>query len=155
MLADTLEIFKNADLVLLFSTIGLIFILLIVIYRSPLLAIIPLIAAIIVYQMIDRSLGLFGKWGLEIKSQSLSIMSILLFAALTDYALFIFARYKEELQKREDKYESMKQAMRKVGEPIFFSGSTVLASMFMLFLQYITVTVTLHHYFLLRLLSLF
>ncbi|WP_242144667.1 MULTISPECIES: MMPL family transporter [unclassified Bacillus cereus group] len=131
--ADTLEIFKNADMILLFSTIGLIFVLLIVIYRSPLLAIIPLIAAIIVYQVIDRSLGLFGKWGLEIKSQSLSIMSILLFAALTDYALFIFARYKEELQKREDKYESMKQAMRKVGEPIFFSGSTVLASMFMLF----------------------
>ncbi|MED4712030.1 MMPL family transporter [Bacillus pseudomycoides] len=131
--ADTLEIFKNADVVLLLSTIGLIFVLLIMIYRSPLLAVIPLIAAIIVYQVIDRTLGLFGKFGLEIKSQSLSIMSILLFAALTDYALFIFARYKEELQKREDKYESMKQAMRRVGEPIFFSGSTVLASMLMLF----------------------
>jgi len=131
--ADTLEIFKNADVVLLLSTIGLIFVLLIMIYRSPLLAVIPLIAAIIVYQVIDRTLGLFGKFGLEIKSQSLSIMSILLFAALTDYALFTFARYKEELQKREDKYESMKQAMRRVGEPIFFSGSTVLASMLMLF----------------------
>ncbi|MBO1579470.1 MMPL family transporter [Bacillus sp. XF8] len=131
--ADTLEIFKNADVILLLSTIGLIFVLLIIIYRSPLLAIIPLIAAIIVYQVIDRSLGLFGKFGLEIKSQSLSIMSILLFAALTDYALFIFARYKEELQRREDKYESMKQAMRRVGEPILFSGSTVLASMLMLF----------------------
>lgn len=131
--SDTIAIFSNADIVLLLSTIGLILVLLIIIYRSPLLAIIPLLAAGIVYQVVDRTLGFFGKLGLEIESQSLSIMSILLFAALTDYALFIFSRFKEELKKEENKYTAMRKAMDQVGEPILFSASTVLAAMLILF----------------------
>src|SRR5690625_2782757 len=46
---DTTSLFKNADFVLMISTIVLIFILLIVIYRSPLLAIAPLLIAALVY----------------------------------------------------------------------------------------------------------
>lgn len=131
--ADTLELFSKADIVLLLSTVGLILVLLILIYRSPLLAILPLLAAGLVYQVVDRVLGLLGKSGLVIESQSLSIMSILLFAALTDYALFVFGRYKEELRKHESKHTAMKNAMAGVGEPIAFSASTVLAAMLVLF----------------------
>ena len=90
--SDTITIFSNADLVLLFSTIGLILILMIFIYRSPLLAVIPLLIAGIVYQVVDRFLGWFAKLGwIEVESQALSIMMILLFAALTDYSLFVFS----------------------------------------------------------------
>lgn len=131
--ADTLELFSKADVVLLLSTVGLILVLLIVIYRSPLLAILPLLAAGLVYQVVDRTLGLLGKSGLVIETQSLSIMSILLFAVLTDYALFIFSRYKEELRKHESKHTAMKNAMTGVGKPIAFSASTVLAAMLVLF----------------------
>lgn len=133
--ADTLELFSKADVVLLLSTVGLILILLIVIYRSPLLAILPLLAAGLVHQVVDCTLGLLGKSGLVIESQSLSIMSILLFAALTDYALFVFARYKEELRKHESKHTAMKNAMAGVGEPIAFSACTVLAAMLVLFVS--------------------
>ncbi|WP_124727289.1 MMPL family transporter [Staphylospora marina] len=133
--SDTIALFSNADLVLLFSTIGLILILLIVIYRSPLLAIIPLLVAGIVHQVTDRLLGLMGKNGVfEIESQSLSIMSILLFAALTDYSLLVFARFREELKKHEDKFVAMKEAMKQVWEPVFFSAGTVLAAMLVLFI---------------------
>ena len=38
---DTVKLFESADLKLLFATIGIILVLLIAIYRSPLLAIIP------------------------------------------------------------------------------------------------------------------
>lgn len=132
--SDTIAIFSNADLVLLFATIGLILILMIVIYRSPLLAIIPLLIAGIVYQVVDRFLGWFAKLGwLEVDSQALSIMMILLFAALTDYSLFVFSRFREELKKEENKYTAMRRAMGQVGEPIFFSGGTVLAAMLVLF----------------------
>src|SRR5690606_28693567 len=57
----------------------------------------------------------------------------LLFAVITDYALFIVARFREELRQREDKYEAMTVAMKKVSEPIFYSGSTVIAAMLVLF----------------------
>lgn len=132
--SDTIEIFSNADLVLLFSTIGLILVILIVIYRSPLLALLPLVVAGIVYQGVDRLLGWGAKNGwFVVEGQAASIMTILLFAALTDYCLFIVARYREELQKNESKFIAMNQAMQNVGEAIFFSGGTVLIAVVCLF----------------------
>lgn len=132
--ADTISLFKNADLVLILATVGLIFIILIVIYRSPLLAITPLIIAGIVYGAVDRILGLAGKndW-FAVDSSAVSIMLVLLFAVLTDYSLFVFSRYREELRKNESKYESMQEAMYHVSEPIFFSGGTVFLAMLTLF----------------------
>ncbi|MFK7696638.1 MMPL family transporter [Paenibacillus sp. HJGM_3] len=132
--ADTTNLFKNADFVLMFATVGLILVILIVIYRSPLLAVIPLVIAGVVYQVVDRLIGLAGKNGLFlIDKQSLSIMMILLFAVLTDYCLFVFSRYREELRKGSGKYEAMGEAMKHVGEPILFSGGTVLMAMLTLF----------------------
>lgn len=130
---DTLDLFSRADLVLIFSTVGIILVLLVIIYRSPLLALIPLLAAGIVYQVVMQILGLFGSLGLVISNQTVSIMSILLFAAVIDYSLFVFSRFREELKKEENKFTSMKNAINRVGSPIFFSGGTVLAAMLVLF----------------------
>ncbi|WP_369826980.1 MMPL family transporter [Geobacillus sp. 46C-IIa] len=131
--ADTLELFSRADVVLMLSTVGLILVLLIIIYRSPLLALIPLVVAAFVYELVVQLLGLLGRGGLVISKQTVSIMSILLFAAITDYSLFIFSRYREELKRYENKWEAMKQAMRETGLPVLFSGGTVLAAMLVLF----------------------
>lgn len=118
---------------MLLATIAIILILLVVIYRSPLLAFIPLLATVIVYQVVNQSVALLGAGGLEINNQTTSIMSILLFAAVIDYSLFVFSRYREELNKHESKYTAMQQAMRANGEPVFFAGGTVLAAMLVLF----------------------
>jgi putative drug exporter of the RND superfamily len=133
IVADMIGIFARADIVLLLGTMGLIFVLLILIYRSPLLALVPLLGAGIVYEVVNKTIGLFGSAGMKIETQSTSIMSILLFAALTDYSLFIVARFKEELKKEENKFTAMKRAMEEVTEPILYSGGTVLASMLVLF----------------------
>ncbi|WAA08963.1 MMPL family transporter [Fervidibacillus albus] len=130
---DSLDLFSRADLVLILSTVALIFVLLIIIYRSPLLALIPLMAAGVVYEIVMGIIGYMGKMGLDISKQTLSIMSILLFAAVIDYSLFVFSRYREELKSDENKFEAMKVAMRETGMPVFFSGGTVLAAMLVLF----------------------
>lgn len=133
--ADTISLFRNADFVLMIATIGLIFIILIAIYRSPLLAITPLIIAGIVYGLVDRLIGLAGKneW-FAVDSSAVSIMLVLLFAVLTDYSLFVFSRYREELRKQHSKYDSMREAIHHVSEPIFFSGGTIFLAMLTLFL---------------------
>ncbi|WOV86665.1 MMPL family transporter [Sporosarcina oncorhynchi] len=132
--ADAIELFSQADLVLLLSTIGLILVLLLVIYRSPLLTLIPLIGAAIVYAVVDRVIGLSASAGwFTVESQALSIMTILLFAVVTDYSLLIFSRYREELKKHESVNEAMRETMRHVREPIFFSGSTIVLGMATLF----------------------
>lgn len=130
---DSLDLFSRADVVLILSTVGLILVLLIVIYRSPLLAFIPLLAAVFVYEVVNQILGIMGKAGLVLSNQTLSIMSILLFAAMIDYSLFVFSRYREELTNHESKFDAMKEAMRETGMPVFFSGGTVLAAMLVLF----------------------
>jgi putative drug exporter of the RND superfamily len=130
---DTVKLFEQADVVLLMATIGIILILLIAIYRSPLLAFIPLLATVIVYQIVNQSIAFMGAAGLEINNSTTSIMSILLFAAVIDYSLFVFSRYREELLKHESKFTAMKHAMHAVGEPVFFAGGTVLAAMLILF----------------------
>lgn len=130
---DTLKLFEQADFVLLVATIGIILLLLIVIYRSPLLAIIPLLATAIVYQVVNQVVALMGAGGLEINNSTTSIMSILLFAAVIDYSLFVFSRFREELNHYESKYEAMKYAMRATGEPVFLAGGTVFAAMLVLF----------------------
>lgn len=118
--SDTIELFSQADVVLLLATVGIIFVLLIVIYRSFILAIIPLIGAGIVYGVVDRVIGLTGKFtSITIENQALSIMMILLFAVITDYSLLLYARYKEE--------QDMKVALARTRETILFSGGTILA----------------------------
>ncbi|WP_330949729.1 MMPL family transporter [Virgibacillus sp. MG-45] len=132
--ADTITLFKNGDFVLMAATVVLIFILLILIYRSPLLAITPLIIAGLVYGVVDRILGMAGKFEwFAVDSSAVSIMLVLLFAVLTDYSLFVFSRYREKLSQIESKYDSMSQAMYHVAEPIFFSGGTIFLAMLTLF----------------------
>ncbi|OAS19884.1 MMPL family transporter [Paenibacillus oryzisoli] len=132
--SDTIMLFKKADFVLMLATLGIILIILIVIYRSPLLALLPLVIAGMVYAVVDRVIGLAGKMGwIFVEKQSLSIMMILLFAVLTDYCLFIIARYRIALRSTDSKYDAMSKAFSNVAEPIFFSGGTVLIAMLTLF----------------------
>ncbi len=132
--ADTISLFRNADFVLMLATVVLIFILLILIYRSPLLALTPLVIAGIVYGVVDRILGLAGKNGwFTVDSSAISIMLVLLFAVLTDYSLFVFSRYREELKRKESKYDAMGEAIYHISEPIVFSGGTVFLAMLTLF----------------------
>ncbi|MFC4408811.1 MMPL family transporter [Chungangia koreensis] len=133
--ADAVELFSKADVVLLLMTVGLILVLLLVIYRSPLLAFIPLIGAGILYVVVDKLIGLFASFGWFVtESQALSIMMILLFAVVTDYSLLVFSRFREELLKTEDVNGAMREAVRRVAEPIIFSGSTILLGVLTLFL---------------------
>ncbi|WP_138755977.1 MMPL family transporter [Paenibacillus sinopodophylli] len=128
--ADTISLFRNADIVLMLATVLLILMILLVIYRSPLLALVPLMLAGAVYAVVDRLLGLAGQNGwFVVDKQALSIMMILLFAVLTDYCLFIFSRYREELASGASKHNAMQKAMERMAEPIVFSGGTVLAAM--------------------------
>ncbi|MDM5299990.1 MMPL family transporter [Bacillus pumilus] len=130
---DTVKLFESADLKLLFATIAIILVLLIGIYRSPLLAIIPLFATVVVYQVVNQIVALLGAGGLEINNSTTSIMSILLFAAVIDYSLFVFSRYREELNHHENQFEAMKVAMRATAKPVLFAGGTVFAAMIILY----------------------
>jgi RND superfamily putative drug exporter len=130
IIADAVKIFSATDVKLLLATISLVLVLLIILYRSPILALFPLIAVGWVLQVVDALIGFAGKVALfGVSQQATSIMTVLLFGAGTDYTIFIASRYREELLHTQDKYQAMQQTMRAVGEAITSSAGTVIVAL--------------------------
>lgn len=123
--ADAIKVFEGINGTLLFAAVGLVFILLILIYRSPLFWFFPLLAVILA-EISSRAFG-YGltEIGVTVNGQSSSIGSILVLGAGTDYALLLVSRYREELARHEDKHEAMALALQAAGPAILASGLTV------------------------------
>lgn len=122
---DATELFSQADITLLVTTVLLVLVLLIVLYRSPILAIVPLISVGIAYGLISPLLGFMANQGwIEVDAQAISIMTVLLFGAGTDYCLFLISRYRDELQLEVNKYTALQQAIANSGSAIMMSALT-------------------------------
>jgi RND superfamily putative drug exporter len=132
--ADAIEVFEGINGTLLLAALSLVIFLLIVIYRSPMFFLIPLVAVIFA-EFLSRSLG-YGltELGVTVNGQSSSIMSVLVLGAGTDYALLLVSRYREELHHTVDKHEAMRTALASAGPAIFASAATVIAALFCLML---------------------
>ena len=127
--ADAIEVFENINGTLLLSAALLVIVLLILIYRSPIFFLIPLVAVMFA-EIASRSVGYgISEFGVTINGQSSSIMSVLVLGAGTDYALLIVARYREELHNFEDRHEAMAAAMRSAGPAVLASAATVIAAL--------------------------
>ncbi|MDF2723157.1 MAG: rane protein [Paenibacillus sp.] len=135
---DATALFKNADVSLLIATVLLVLILLLAIYRSPILAFIPLIAVGFAYGVVGPILGWMAKMGwIVVDSQAISIMTVLLFGAGTDYCLFLVARFRQLLTVEANKWTALKQAITGASGAIAMSGFTVVLSLAaLLFAQY-------------------
>ncbi len=135
ILADLVNIFVGADVKLLLTTVLLVLVLLAVIYRSPLLALLPIISVGWVLTIVNAILGFAAKAQLfPIGQQPTSIMQVLLFGAGTDYTIFIVARLREELRHEPDRQVALQTTMRGVGEAITSSAGTVILGLLTLVL---------------------
>jgi putative drug exporter of the RND superfamily len=132
--ADAIEVFEGINGTLLLAALSLVIFLLIVIYRSPMFFLIPLLAVVFA-ETLSRSLG-YGltELGVTVNGQSSSIMSVLVLGAGTDYALLLVSRYREELHHTVDKHEAMRTALASAGPAILASAATVIAALFCLLL---------------------
>lgn len=134
---DAVSLFSNADITLLIATVLIVFILLIGLYRSPILALVPLVAVGIAYGLISPLLGfLAGKGWIVVDGQAISIMTVLLFGAGTDYCLFLVSRYRDELKQHEDKYVALNKAITGTGGAIMMSSISTVIGMLALGLAY-------------------
>lgn len=130
VLTDLVTIFSSVDLTLLLTTVSLVFVLLILLYRAPLLALLPLLAVSLALQVANTLLAFGAQAGLfTVGQMSANIATVLIFGAGTDYGLFIASRFREELQQTQDKHAAMRQTMRAVGEAITSSAGTVIVAL--------------------------
>lgn len=124
-LADLIKVFGAIDTTLLIATALVVAVILIFVYRSPFLWLIPLIAAgialstasAIVYVLADNDV-------LVLNGQSQGILTVLVFGAGTDYSLLLVSRYREELHHHREHIDAIRRAIRGTVEPIVASGAT-------------------------------
>jgi RND superfamily putative drug exporter len=127
--ADATKVFEGVNTTLLYATASLVLVLLIVIYRSPVFWILPLVSVLFA-ELTVRGLGtLMAEAGVLINGQTGGILLVLVFGAGTDYALLLTARYREELRRREDRHEAMRVAVTSAGPAILASAGTVVAAL--------------------------
>jgi RND superfamily putative drug exporter len=134
--ADLFDAFGSIDTTLLRTTLIVVAIILILVYRSPILWIIPLFTAasalafatMIVYYLAKADL-------IDLNGQTQGILDVLVLGAATDYALLLISRYREELHHHQSRFDAMRRALRGVVEPIVASGSTVIAGLMVLLLS--------------------
>lgn len=127
---DATDLFKSADFKLMTATVLLILVLLLVIYRSPILAVVPIIVVGIAYLVISPALGAFVEQGWITKdAQAIAIMLVLLFGAGTDYCLFLITRYRDILLDEENKFVALSKAFSQSAGAIFMSAATVMVGL--------------------------
>ena len=128
--ADSFEAFSGIDSTLLLAALGIVILILLVTYRSPVLWILPIFSVVV---SLGTSLGLvyfLAKYAdLTVNGQSQAILSILVIGAGTDYALLLVARYREELRRHDDRHEAMAFALHRAAPAILASAATVAVGM--------------------------
>jgi RND superfamily putative drug exporter len=128
--ADAAEAFSGIDTNLLFATLGVVILILLFTYRSPVLWILPLFSAIVALFTSQALVYFLAKYAdLTVNGQSYAILTILVIGAGTDYALLLVARYREELRRHEDRHEAMAFALHRAAPAILASAATVVLGM--------------------------
>jgi putative drug exporter of the RND superfamily len=117
------------------TTIALVVLILLVVYRSPILAMVPLVtialsvfASLRLIAMLTKVSGL----GFQVINITQIFVVVVLFGAGTDYCLFLVARYREELGRGRSMVEALREAIGQVGAALVASAATVIVGLGML-----------------------
>ncbi len=133
LLADLISVFGAIDGTLLLATALVVTLILILVYRSPFLWVIPLVSAGFALSLASSVVYLLATNNvLSLNGQSQGILTVLVFGAGTDYALLMVSRYREELHYYERPVDALRAAWRGTVEPILASGGTASLGLLML-----------------------
>jgi RND superfamily putative drug exporter len=125
--------FAGLDTTLLLATVVIVTILLLAIYRSPVLWLLPVLCVAAAVWVVDAVIYLLANYaGLTFTALDSAILTVLVFGVGTDYALLLIGRYRDELTERPDRYEAMGRALRRTLPAVAASALTVMAAMLLL-----------------------
>jgi RND superfamily putative drug exporter len=108
-------------------TVVLVIGLLVVIYRAPLLALIPLATVYLAVRLSVNILAMLGGSGHLLLFEGIEIyITILAYGAGVDYCLFLTARYREELARGDNPADAVAAAVENVGHAVAASAAAVM-----------------------------
>lgn len=109
------------------ATIVLILVLLLIIFRSPVIALLPVVTIGAISSTVGGLIAMAARaFDLEIDTSVNSILLVVLFGVGTDYILFLMFRYRERLRAGDDPKIAMVNAVAKVGEAVTSAAAAVI-----------------------------
>ncbi|MCT9002083.1 MMPL family transporter [Microbacterium memoriense] len=134
--ADLVKGFLGIDGLLLGVALGAVFIILVIVYRSPLLPILVLLTSVFALCVAILTVFWLAKADIVVlNGQVQGILFILVIGAATDYALLYVARFREAIGSGLRRWDATVRAWKGAFEPIVASGGTVIAGLLCLLLS--------------------
>src|SRR3954452_16740513 len=131
--SDLTTTLQSTDASLLIATALLVLLLLLAIYRAPLMALLPLIVVGVSYTIAQGVVHIGADAAdTTIDRTAVTLLAILMFGAGTDYCLLMVSRYTSELRDTEDKHEALRNAYQRAAPAIAASGLVVAGALMML-----------------------
>jgi len=107
-----------------FVTIILVIILLLIIYRSPIAAMVPLLSIGCSFLVARGIIGFLAQAGVPVSTVTDALLVVTIFGVGTDYCLFIISRFREELMEG-NRAQKIETTMKRIGPIILASAITV------------------------------
>lgn len=127
ILLDNQEAFTDAEVLVGIGTIVIIVLLLLVIFRSPVAALLPVLAVGLVFSLSTSLIAIAGKiFDFQVGQELGSLLTVVMFGIGTDYILFLLFRYRERLRAGDDPKTAMAVAIERVGEAITSAAAAVI-----------------------------
>jgi RND superfamily putative drug exporter len=120
-------IVKGTDSTLL-VTIVLVLVILLLVYRAPLAALVPLATIGVAFLVSRGVLGYLASAGWKISSLLDTFVVVLVFGVGTDYTIFLISRFREEVSKG-DWHAASQATVKRIGAVITASAATVIVGL--------------------------
>jgi RND superfamily putative drug exporter len=112
MAADYVESFRHIDVTLLALSLAVVLLVLLAVYRSPILWVIPMLAVVVAYLGSAAAVYALARAGLvTLRGATPEVFTVLVFGVATDYALLLIARYREQLRVTADQTAALRAAL--------------------------------------------
>ena len=133
---DKYDAALRAEKIIGIATVALIVVLLLLIFRSPIIALLPILVIGLVRQVATGLVADASAWfNLQLDSSITSLLIVVLFGIGTDYILFLIYRYRERLRAGDDAKSAMVSAVTRVGEAIASAAGAVIIAFLALLLS--------------------
>jgi RND superfamily putative drug exporter len=133
LVADEFAVGENGHIKVTALTFGVIGVMLLIVYRSIVTTLLTLVAVAIQVAAARGVVAFLGHAGIiPLSTYATNLLTLLVVAAATDYAIFLLGRYQEARQAGEDRQAAYFTMYRSTAHVIIGSGLTVAAAVFCL-----------------------